>query len=58
MSATIPMHRQEPVLLKSATTKLPNDTKMEQMTAPTNDWVVDTTFLNNTITNLANTSPR
>ena len=54
MFATIPMRRQEPVVLKRATTKLPNDTKIEPMTAPTKDLVVNTVSLNNTTTIIDN----
>ena len=47
MCATIPMHRQEPMVLTSATTILPNDTKIGPRTAPTKDMVVNTISLNN-----------
>ena len=57
MSATIPMHQQEPVVLNNATTKLPNDTKIEPMTVPTKDMVVNTVSLNNTTMGIATTSP-
>ena len=57
MCATTPRHRQEPVVLKSAFTILPNDTKIEQMTTPTEDMVVNTKSLNNTNMGIANTSP-
>ena len=42
MCAANPTQQQEPVVRESATTKLPNDSKIELMTAPTKDLVVDT----------------
>ena len=57
MSAAAPLHQQEPVVLQSAKTKLPDDTRIEPMTAPTKDMVVDTMSLNNTVMCMANTSP-
>ena len=51
------MQQQEPVVLESATTKLLNDTKIELMTAPTKDLVVDTISSKNTTMGIANTSP-
>ena len=53
MCATIPIQQQEPMALESATTQLPNDSKM---TAPIRDLVVDTKPLNNTTIGIANTS--
>ena len=41
MYATIPMKRQQPAALNSATSKLPNDTKIEPMTASARDMGVD-----------------
>ena len=57
MCATSPMHQHEPVVLKSAFTNLPNDTKIESMTTPTEDMVVNTIPLNNATMGIANTSP-
>ena len=57
MCATTPSHQQEPVFLKSVTTKLSNDTKVESMTAPTIDEVADAISWNNTTIGNANASP-
>ena len=57
MCATFSMHWQEPVVLKSATTKLPNDTKIDPMTAPTEDMLVNTISSNNTTMGITNKSP-
>ena len=57
MCATTPSLQQEPVFLKSVTTKLSNNTKVEPMTAPTIDEVADAISLNNTIIGIANASP-
>ena len=57
MCVTIPMQQQEPVVLESPTTKLPNDTKIEPMTEATKDLVVDTLSLNNTTMGIIKTSP-
>ena len=56
-SAAIPLHQQEPVVLESVKTKLQDDTRIEPMTAPTEDVVVDTISLNNSVMCMANTSP-
>ena len=40
MCATNPMQQQEPMVRESATTKLPNDSKIELMTAPSKELVV------------------
>ena len=57
MCATIQLQQQEPVVRKSATIKLPYDSKIEPMTVPTKDLVVDTISWNNTTIGVANTSP-
>ena len=57
MCATTPSRQQEPVFLKSVTTILSNDTKVEPMTAPTIDEVADAISLNNTTIGIANASP-
>ena len=57
MCATSPMHQQEPVVLKSAFTNLPNGTKIEPMTTPKDDMVVNTISLYNATMGIANTSP-
>ena len=57
LCANTPSHQQEPVSLKSVTTKMPNDTKVEPMTAPTIGDVADAISLNNTIIGIANASP-
>ena len=51
------LREEEPVVLESATTKLPDDTKVELMTAPTHDMGVNTVSLNNTTMGMAHTSP-
>ena len=51
MLYTTPSHQQEPqepVVLKSATTKLSTNTEKEPMTAPAVDEVADTKPFNNT----------
>ena len=56
MCATTPSYQQEPVFLKSVTTKLSNDSKVEPMTAPTIDEVADAISWSNTSIGIANTS--
>ena len=53
--AANPLRQEEPVVLESATTKLPADTKVELMRAPTHDMGLDTASLNNTAMSMANT---
>ena len=57
MCATTPSHQQEPVVIKSTTNKLSNDTKIEPITATTIDEVADAISLENTTIGIANTSP-
>ena len=59
ISAPIPLHQQKPAVLESAINKLPNNLKLEPMTAPTKFAAPtkDTRSLNNTTTGIANTSP-
>ena len=45
------------MILESALTKLPNDTKEEQMTTPTQNMGVDKISLKNTTMGITNTSP-
>ena len=56
-SVATPVNQQESVVLESALTKLPNDTKEEQMTTPTQNKGVDRISLNNTTMGIAKTSP-
>ena len=55
--AANPLCQEEPVVLKSASTKSSDDTKVELMTVLTHDMGVDTVSLNNTTMGMANTSP-
>ena len=56
-SVAIPLNKHEPKVFETAITKLPNDTKVEPMTALTQDMGVGTISLNNATMGLANTSP-
>ena len=55
--ATVPRRQQETVVLESVTTELPTDSKIEPMTAPITELMVEKISLNKTTMGIANTSP-